>query len=397
MNRLQLSRLARSFLLLIPLLLIFSWAGGATADTRSAGKQVYSTEPSAKPDGTRWRIGYMQSGDYGDYPLTLAAVVEGLEKLGWLTLENEIPSPIDGGSLWSWLTENTRSDYLEFVPDARWQPGNFDADQRPKVRQAIEQRIKERGDIDLIIGMGTWAGQDLRALGPPVPTIIGSTSDPIGARIADSAQDSGRDNLHTRIEPERYQRQVRLFHEIVGFRSLGIVFENSEAGRTYAAVSAVQQVAAERGFTVVECHAPSSSIELEQAITNAVDCYRSLAAKRIDAVYVTTHRGVTSSSIATIANTLERARIPSFSMAGSRDVAKGILLSLAQADVSYVGLFHAETIARIFNGALPRQLSQLWIDPPKIALNLGTARAIGFDPPVDILLAADEVYEGKTP
>jgi len=80
-------------------------------------------------------------------------------------------------------------------------------------------------------------------------------------------------------------------------------------------------------------------------------------------------------------------------MAGSQEVEQGILLSLARADVSYVGLFHAETIARILNGAKPRQLSQLWVDPPKIALNLGTARIIGFDPPVDILLAADEVYE----
>src|SRR3546814_16923436 len=88
----------------------------------------------------------------------------------------------------------------------------------------------------------SWAGQDMRQIGPPVPTIVGSTSDPLAAKIADSAADSGRDNLHTRIEPERYQRQVRLFHEIVPFKQLGIVYEDSEAGRTYAAVSAVEQV-----------------------------------------------------------------------------------------------------------------------------------------------------------
>ena len=80
-------------------------------------------------------------------------------------------------------------------------------------------------------------------------------------------------------------------------------------------------------------------------------------------------------------------------MAGSREVRDGLLMSIAQADLSHVGLFHAETIARALNGAQPRQLSQLWVDPPKIALNLSTARRIGFDPPVDILLAADEVYE----
>src|SRR3546814_2392876 len=40
----------------------------------------------------------------------------------------------------------------------------------------------------------SWAGQDMRQIGPPVPTIVGSTSDPLAAKIADSAADSGRDN-----------------------------------------------------------------------------------------------------------------------------------------------------------------------------------------------------------
>jgi ABC-type uncharacterized transport system substrate-binding protein len=96
-----------------------------------------------------------------------------------------------------------------------------------------------------------------------------------------------------------------------------------------------------------------------------------------------------------VAEILRQARVPSFSMLGSEEVKHGLLLSLAQADYSYVGLFYAETMARIFNGAKPRDLSQVWIDPAKIALNLETARVIGFDPPVDILLAADEVYEAQ--
>jgi hypothetical protein len=80
-------------------------------------------------------------------------------------------------------------------------------------------------------------------------------------------------------------------------------------------------------------------------------------------------------------------------MLGSEEVKAGLLMSLAEAKKSYLGLFHAEVIARIFNGAKPRQLNQIWADPAKIALNLETTRQIGFDPPVDILLAADEVYE----
>src|SRR3546814_3974825 len=92
-------------------------------------------------------------------------------------------------------------------------------------------------------------------------------------------------NLHTRVEPERFQRQVRLFHEIVPFKTLGIVYENSKSGRTYAAVDAVEQVSRELGFSVKPCYAQSSSISTPQAIANAVDCYGRLAGEHVDAVY----------------------------------------------------------------------------------------------------------------
>jgi ABC-type uncharacterized transport system substrate-binding protein len=354
---------------------------------------LFPTTPHTKPGGGKWRIGYVGSGDYIDYSRTLRAIVQGLAQLGWLTVP-DIPEDLDARQMWNFLAENVKSKNVTFVADAWQQPGNFDATLRPVVRAAVSQRINEKNDLDLIIAMGTWAGQDMAALGAPVPTIVASTSDAVGARIVASAQDSGLDNLHARVQPERYQRQVRLFHEIVPFKILGMVYEDSAEGRTYAAVPAVEQVAQEQGFEVKSCDAPSSNIGIQQAEQNALDCYSELASQ-VDAMYVSVHRGVTIHNIADVATILRHAEVPSFAMLGSTQVRAGLLMSLAQADYSYVGLFHAETIARVFNGARPRQLSQIWIDPPKIAVNLETARRIGFDPPVDILLAADEVYEEK--
>lgn len=365
------------------------------AEPGSSSAKVFATTPATKADGTRWRLGYVESGDYGDYPLTLGEIADGLQNLGWLRYRGSRPDGLSGQALWQWLAANIDSEHLHFVPDAYWQPGNFDAEKREPMRAAIAARIKDKNDIDLMIAMGTWAGQDMRKLGPPLATVVGSTSDPIGSGISDSVQDSGRNQLHARIEPERYPRQLRLFREIVPFKTLGIVYEDSPEGRTYGAVAAVEEVSRKLDFKVVHCHARSSSVPIETAVDNALRCYKELAEQHVDAVYVTTHRGVSSSSIGAIARVLAQAKIASFSMAGSKEVEQGILLSLAQADVSYVGLFHAETIARILNGAKPREISQVWIDPPKIALNLATARTIGFDPPVDILLAADEVYEAR--
>lgn len=382
------------FLLLLLLFLpLHAESQTPPADPTPPKTAYFSTYPNTKPDGAKWRLGYYESGDYEDYPRILRVIVSGLEQLGWLTTP-DIPPGLNGQQTWEFLARNARSRALEFVGDAYWKPGNFDAAERPAVMAAVHARLARRNDIDLIIAMGTWAGQDMAALGAPVPTVVVSASDAVGARIVQSAFDSGQENLHARVQPERYQRQLRLFHETVGFKTLGVVYEDSPAGRTYAAIDAVDQVAREKGFFVQTCNAASSGIEVSQATHNALRCYEALETK-VDAMYVTVHRGLTPEAVGRLAASLRQARIPSFAMLGSEDVRSGLLMSLTQADYSYVGRFHAETIARIFNGARPRLLTQIWVDPVKIALNLATARQIGFDPTLDMLLGADEIYETR--
>jgi ABC-type uncharacterized transport system substrate-binding protein len=388
-------RLFLFFLLLLPLSSYAQEAAHSPANTvhtkPSAQARVFPTTPTLRPHGGKWRIGYYESGNYEEYPLTLRAIAEGLQKLGWLKLP-PIPEGLSGEALWRFLAKNAQSGNLEFVGDAYWKPGNFDEKLRPRTMQSFAERVKNKRDLDLVIAMGTWAGQDMARLGTPIPTIVASTSDPLESGIIKSAGDSGQDNLHARIYPGRYKSQVRLFHSIIPFKKLGIVYEDSPEGRSYAAIAAIEEVAREEQFTIVPCHAPFSDVDAAVATQKALDCYQKIA-PQVDAVYVTTHRGITATSLRQIATILRRAQTPSFSMLGSEEVKAGLLMSLAEAKKSYLGLFHAEVIARIFNGAKPRQLNQIWADPAKIALNLETTRQIGFDPPVDILLAADEVYE----
>jgi ABC-type uncharacterized transport system substrate-binding protein len=115
-----------------------------------------------------------------------------------------------------------------------------------------------------------------------------------------------------------------------------------------------------------------------------------------DAIYVTMQGGVNSNSIPELVNITTKKQIPTFSQSGSEEVKYGFLASISQAGFKYIGEYHAEIIAKMFSGATPRQLPQLFEEPPKIAINLKTAEAIGFNPPVDILLSADEVYQEIT-
>jgi ABC-type uncharacterized transport system substrate-binding protein len=350
--------------------------------------------PKKKPAGGKWRIGYLEGGPYIQYQLTLRATVLSLAKLGWIS-PIEIPDfadPEDTAEMWKFLSSKVKSDFLEFVDDAHYS-SNWDDKLRPETAKKVMARLAtEKPDLDLIIAMGTWAGQDLANSKHHVPTEVMSTSNPLDAKIIVSLDDSGLDHLHARVDPDRYKRQVRLFNDIVGFHRLGIVYEDTVAGRSYAAVDDVEQVAKERGFTIVPCTTPLDVPDSNLAYKNLQTCHDKLADK-VDALYLTENGGMRTDRMPQLLAPIFKNKIPTFSQAGSDDVRYGVLLSIAQAGFKYVGEYHAKIIGQILNGASPRKLSMIFEDPPKIAINLKTAELIGFDPPVDILMAADEIYE----
>jgi ABC-type uncharacterized transport system substrate-binding protein len=293
--------------------------------------------------------------------------------------------------MWKWLCTHIKSDYIQFVADAFWS-GNWDAELRQNKRAAALNRMRKK-DIDLMLAMGTWAGQDFANNEHAVPTVVISASNPVRSNIAKSLDDSGFDHLNARVDPNRYQRQITFFYNTFRFQKLGIVYDKETlAGKSYAGIDDVNKNAIENGYEIIECHAPSSNTSQHVAKAAIVQCFTEIANK-VDAVYITAHRGVTLDNLPALLSPLNAKGIPTFSQQGSEEVRHGVLMSMAQAGFKHVGRFHAETIARIFNGAKPRDLPQLYEEPPRIAINLKTASIIGYDPPMDILGAADEIYE----
>ena len=379
----------RTFLSICALVLLSFILVSSTAIGGDKGE--YSTKPTTNA-GKKWRIGYLEGGNYPDYETILKATVRGLINLGWIE-EMEIPQNDNPNhkEFWEWLAAKTRSNYVEFVPDAFWS-SDFNKDLRAQTKALLLERLNKKKDIDLMIAMGTWAGQDLANNEHSVPTVVGSTSDPVGSKIVKSAEDSGYDHLHAKVDPTRYERQVRLFHDILGFSKLGVVYEDSPEGRAFGGIDAVEKVAKERGFQIVRCFAPFNNVSLEDAKKAVTACHKELAPK-IEAMYITVHRGVTLENMPSLLAPIFEYKIPSFSMLGSEEVKYGVLMSIAQAAFKYVGQFHAEVIAKILNGAKPRDIEIIWSDPPKIALNLQTAKVIGYDPPFEVMAVADEIYD----
>lgn len=352
-------------------------------------KDMHKTTPVLN-DGKKWRVAYYEGGPYINYPANLRTMVAGLAGLGWIK-DEEIPETediLDAKSVWQ-LLGGIDSDYIEFVSDAYWS-ANWNATTRETNKEDAIKRLQS-GDIDFIIAMGTWAGQDLVNNNHSVPTMVVSTSDPVKSNIIVSPEDSGFDHVHAKSAPERYIRQLQIFYDFFKFKRLGVVYEDSVDGRTYAAIEDIEKVAKDKGFEIVTCQAPFSGVSKEESTAGIIKCHEELAPK-IDALYLTVHTGVDLERMDEIMAPMIEYKIPTWSQRGPGEVKEGVLMSISRGGFRSVGQYHAEVMAKIFNGIKPRDISQVYYDPKLIAINLDAANEIGYVPPENVMTIADEVY-----
>jgi ABC-type uncharacterized transport system substrate-binding protein len=341
-------------------------------------------------NGKKWRIAYYESGPYKDYVDSMHAVIKGLMELGWIDntalprLQGDVAKPY-----WEWLVKESKSRFLEFRKEDAYSVEWLD-EKRAAIRDSAIQKLKT-GKIDLIIAMGTWSGQDLANTQHSVPTTVLSTSNPIQAKIIKSAEDSGLDHVTARVDPDRYLRQVRMFHRLTAFQRIGVAYGDTPEGRIYSALPDLERAAAERGFKVVSCRFADIRKDREAAGRDCMDCFQKLT-RSADAVYITALLAV-DEKIEQLVDLLKNERIPSFSMTGSEYVKRGILMSISTDEGHEAqGRYDAKKIAQILNGAKPRDLEQVFGDPLDIAINMETAGAIGFEVPGSILRIANEIY-----
>jgi len=361
----------------------------------AADKKKYPTAPPSKI-AKKWRIGYFESGSFKNYQSTLIATVKGLAELGWIE-KTDIPvqeNNKDTDKLWTWLAGNIKSSYLEFAADAYYS-NNWDKYLREKTKKVLLQRLKEKKDVDLMITMGTWAGQDLANNEHSVPTAVCSVSDAVVSKIVNSITDSGYDHIHARLDPTRYERQIRAFHDVIGFKKLGIAFEDTLDGKSYAAIGDIEKIAKDRNFEIVSCHTKENISDRNESEASVIQCAAELAPK-IEAYYITLSSAAISPNVLPkVLEIMNKYKVPTFAQSGADEVRRGVLMSVSFKDFKPIGDFHAGVIAKIINGAKPRDLEQIFEVPVKIAFNKAAAKQIDLRDDLYRLVSdvADEVYE----
>lgn len=370
-------------------LLLMLGSVSAAGPESSAGAE--QSGAPALNNGKKWRIAYVESDPYVNYAGTFYYLIKGLEKIGWVKGVEGLPFKAgqeDARPMWDYLTSHDTGPYIEFVKDGFYSLISMPADADAQ----LVDRLNTKQDIDLLIVMGTSAGRKLTGGKHNVRTMVFSTSNAVTSGIVKSENDSGSDQLWAHMDTMRYKRQIQVFHDIFHFKKLGMMYEDSENGRVYAALSDVQDVAKERGFELVTAFVeePKNADDNARYEADVLAASQKLATQ-VDAMYLSSGRWNVS-KLPQLLKPYYDNKIPVFSQQGSAEVENGALLSLYRANFSGVGSFGAETIAKTFKGTALRELPQIFGDTPSIVINLEVADRIGYKTPFDILLAADEIF-----
>lgn len=347
--------------------------------------------PVFKGNKEKFKISIIRSGEYWQYATNFMFQLNALKDMGWI---NEISiSPEDQQtvpSILNALAAKEYSDYIYFDPELYF---NFGFKEE-RVSDPKFQKILQNSEVDLMISFGTRSGRVLSRIDSlAIPVIVVQTSDPLKAGIIQSCDDSGKDNLTVRCDLKKYIRQIKVFYDIIQFKRLGLIYEDTEVGRSIAALDHIKSLSKEKGFEIISNTEPAANApDAPQAYLQALK----KIAPKIDAMFFTIHGGLKSKNLPDVMAVINQYKIPTFAMEGPEFVKQGVLFSISSQEQRATGRYNARKIACILTGSKPRDLDQKFNISPMIAINLKEAMLIGWDPPIDILGASDEIYEEIT-
>lgn len=356
-------------------------------------QQEKNIEPSTKPDGSKYRIAYVDYDEYLPASQQLYYILNGLKNMGWITCE-EFPFSPDNMSTKEMVYELAKMDlgkYLEFDAEAFYYLGY---DEEAWVKDSLYKHTEEVKDIDLVITFGTSAGKFVRDLELSVPMVDFSATDPVASGIIESATEgSGNDMVWAQVEPSMPLRQLKYYHSIKPFQKLGVIVYGDE---TISGVPDIQRASEEVGFELVKYNLPETQREtpeqLDAYYKQVKQEFIKIRNEGIDAFFLTVDLINHMEELPEILEIMYEQNIPVYAMDDANTTKNGALMLISTYDFENVGYFIADAIAQILNGAVAGELPCAYTSSPYICFNYDIAKKIGYPLDFKFLISCDEIY-----
>ena len=246
---------------------------------------------------------------------------------------------------------------------------------------ALADRLLSDPNIDLVLGMGLIASQDLATRGPlPKPVIAPIVIDVERQHIPYHDGKSGVKNLAYLVYPTTFVRDLQLFREIVPIRRLiNIASKRYDDVLPPARVS-ISDLGRRLGVDVTELYIDTSAAEILAKLPDSAD-----------AVFLEPTLQVPSAEFRKLVKGFIDRRLPSFSFLGEGEVRQGVMATANPDLLPRLVRRIAMNIQRIRDGEEPGALNVAFTPGKKLTINLATAYAVGVSPKWDVLLEAELV------
>ena len=280
-----------------------------------------------------------------------------------------------------------RTAFRYSYPDSLYKSPGWDVDD---ARMDMEARALLAGDADIIIAAGTSAVRALLRVTSNEKPVIGiALADPVAAGIMSQEGNSPVPSFTTEVFPNRWRSMYRVFHDVVGFKRLGIMYPQGPEGRVYAAVDDAYSVAQEQHFGIVE------SIIPDETPASCRAGIEELHKKGADSFFISplVCFDWSETDPSGLLKLLHGYKMPTFARDGSLFVQGGALIGFSTWDFSPSANRLADAIETICQGTSPDSIHMVISPEPRIAINLQAAAELGIVFPFDVLLVADEIYE----
>lgn len=254
----------------------------------------------------------------------------------------------------------------------------------PGLRGAVDDLLADP-QVDLVIALGTLASHAVCCYGDlPKPVIAPLVLDAELQGFPRAGPGSGVHNLTYIAFPGQFSHEIEVFREVVPFDHLVIL-----ASRPLLDTIPALRLTTGTSLALGPGGPRVSRVEVGDSAESAL---AALPADT-DAVYLAPLRHLPAAEYdRLIAGLIER-RLPSFSLLGAREVARGVLAGLTP-ESFYQRLARriALDVQRILLGEAPEDIPVAFPRRDRLTINMRTARAIGVSPRWTVLIEADQLH-----
>lgn len=350
--------------------------------------QEYSFEESSckRHDGEPFHIAFMDLGPPIESSwLCLKGFAEGLQTMGYIDESIDFSTaPQEFYAYYDFLNANNQGDNVVFDKE----PYMIGMGRDQEIADTLVKEASE-GKLDIVIATGTDPGLFLKDLKLPIPFLVCLATDPVGAGIIDSAENTGNENIWAMVEPNPFRHQFAGYKKMLGFDNICIVsvegLDDINGNPLY------HEEAGDQGINVVDIvmsEEESLRPDYGEVIRDRLKNTDLGNSEAILFVYGTMDVG----NAPLLSEYSAERGLPSLIGDGDDICESGGMMCLSCFDYEGYGHFAASVASNVFHGQKAGDQPCLYTSSPHVVLNMTTAQKTGYKTGLDFLRSVDKIF-----